>query len=383
MKNVFIISNGLPNESDYLNGQLVMDFVKNLKDSEVQGISINLIVLDIRSFRRFRKAGFSSIVYKGIPTYIYSVPTLGGFHSDIQLSKLYQFSLSQCLGALKKRGITIDLIHGHFLHIGYAVAMLSDKFLYKSVLTEHLDFVLDNNHTSKIKKISDFTYNKVNQLVTVSPVLREAVRNIYGIDSLVISNFIDNEIRISTKKSELKENRRFVFVSVAHNENRKRLDFLIKTFLNTFSENEAQLIIVGKDTEELSSFIPEYLTQNQIQLLGSRPKEFIYSLFDESNAFVLPSLRETFGIVYAEALVAGLPVISTKCGGPEHFINKENGILIEVDNELQLNGALRYMYLNFKKFNIENIKNNAKARFSKSQIAREYYNLYFTLLGLQ
>ena len=62
------------------------------------------------------------------------------------------------------------------------------------------------------------------------------------------------------------------------------------------------------------------------------------------DAFVLASRAETFGVVYVEAMAAGLPVIATACGGPEDFVSEENGILIPADNEEKLTEALIEMY---------------------------------------
>jgi len=54
--------------------------------------------------------------------------------------------------------------------------------------------------------------------------------------------------------------------------------------------------------------------------------EFIYPVLD---LFVLPSLREPFGLVLLEAMASGVPVIATASGGPLDFIKSDvNGILV-------------------------------------------------------
>jgi glycosyltransferase involved in cell wall biosynthesis len=72
--------------------------------------------------------------------------------------------------------------------------------------------------------------------------------------------------------------------------------------------------------------------------------ELIYSSLD---IFVLPSLREPFGLVLLEAMASGVPVISTASGGPaEILLSGVNGILVPAKNGEALASQIRYLLLN-------------------------------------
>ena len=50
----------------------------------------------------------------------------------------------------------------------------------------------------------------------------------------------------------------------------------------------------------------------------------------------------------AEAIASGLPIIATRCGGPEDIVNETNGILIDIDDIEGLSTAITYMFENYK-----------------------------------
>ena len=101
---------------------------------------------------------------------------------------------------------------------------------------------------------------------------------------------------------------------------------------------------------------------------------------NESKCFVLPSKYETFGVVYLEAMACGLPVIATRCGGPESFVDETNGILIPVDDEPALVSAFKYMLENADKYDQERIACATVERFSPNAVVRMIIKEYEKVL---
>jgi glycosyltransferase involved in cell wall biosynthesis len=72
-----------------------------------------------------------------------------------------------------------------------------------------------------------------------------------------------------------------------------------------------------------------------IELLGWRPRGALRALYAESEAFVLPSILESFGIAALEARCAGLPVIAMRRAGPAGFVrHEEEGLLADDDADM-------------------------------------------------
>ena len=96
---------------------------------------------------------------------------------------------------------------------------------------------------------------------------------------------------------------------------------------------------------------------DRVFFLGEKPRDEISKWMKESDFFVFFSNYETAGVVIAESLVCGLPVLSTKVGIAPDYINSENGIIIDIGDEDALFEAMTYMINNLKKFNNKQIQN--------------------------
>ena len=81
----------------------------------------------------------------------------------------------------------------------------------------------------------------------------------------------------------------------------------------------------------------------QVDFLGVLPSDQLRAMMDMADAFVLASDVESFAVVLIEAQAAGLPVVSTASGGPDHLVTAANGILIPPNDPAALRDALVQM----------------------------------------
>jgi glycosyltransferase involved in cell wall biosynthesis len=100
-------------------------------------------------------------------------------------------------------------------------------------------------------------------------------------------------------------------------------------------------VIAGGDDgylKELKKIFREY--PNVILTERYLPRNKLIELYSASDFFVLPSFHEAFGLVLLEAMAQGLPIISTKIGGPAEFLTSEHGLLIDPHNQKSIADAI-------------------------------------------
>jgi glycosyltransferase involved in cell wall biosynthesis len=73
---------------------------------------------------------------------------------------------------------------------------------------------------------------------------------------------------------------------------------------------------------------------------GELPRIEAMTLLAGADLLLHPSAFETFGIVLAEAAALGVPVIATRCGGPEDIVTSDSGLLIDVGDSAALQSGI-------------------------------------------
>ena len=113
-----------------------------------------------------------------------------------------------------------------------------------------------------------------------------------------------------------------------------------------------------------------------VRFTGGLSREEIAAVCRESDAFALASRRETFGVVYIEAMATGLPVIATRCMGPEDFVNDENGIRVPPEDAAAFADAMERMIRSRDRYDSEAIAAFVRSRFSPQNVAEQLTQVY-------
>ncbi|MFH1376323.1 MAG: glycosyltransferase family 4 protein [Candidatus Woesearchaeota archaeon] len=177
------------------------------------------------------------------------------------------------------------------------------------------------------------------------------------------------------KKYNIKKDEKIVF-SLQRLHKRKGLEYLILAAKKVLANKPNIKFIIGGKGPELNNLkvlAKRLRLEKNIIFAGFIPDEELNNYYQTADLFSLPSLYEGFGIVYVDALINGLPIATTKCGGSEEMVNKSNGILVKPKSSEQLANAILEV-LN-KTWNKKEIKKNAE-KYKWENIIKKYEEIY-------
>ena len=143
------------------------------------------------------------------------------------------------------------------------------------------------------------------------------------------------------------------------------------------NEKISFLLIGSFDTQDaISNSCKEELIQApNIILLGKRQKSEINELFAVSDAFLLPTKREGYGLSICEAMCTGLPVIVSNIDGPKEFVrNNIDGLLINQENEKEIAESVKIVCNKVVTFDSKRILDYSREKFNSTKIINEISN---------
>ena len=116
-----------------------------------------------------------------------------------------------------------------------------------------------------------------------------------------------------------------------------------------------------------------------VSFVGQKTHEEIAELLTRSDIMLVTSNTETFCIPAIEATAAGVPVVSTKCGGPEGFLTPDASEFCEVDDPDSLADAIMRMVERLPQLDEQAVRGVSKP-FDGAAVAAQAISYYEEVL---
>lgn len=233
-----------------------------------------------------------------------------------------------------------------YIHSFVWNSFLKDSLFLKICLWFNKDIILYANGigfnslfydklSAQKQKYIDGIFQKVYKIIVVADEMISEYSNWVSKDKIIkIYNVCEPIMRQDQERFYNSNDIKILFISYIGEA--KGIFDLLYAFNSLIKNNiNVKLIVCGsfrKDRPEDEKMFFDYLEKNNlfqfVDLRGQVSGKDKVKAFLDADIFVLPTLRESFGIVNIEAMSAGLPVISTYQGAiPEYIENGINGYL--------------------------------------------------------
>ena len=239
--------------------------------------------------------------------------------------------------------------------IGIQILSESKKVIFLS--PAYRDYILENivpdYLRESIKKKSIIVPNGINSFFLKNKFIRSKPKNKKNIRLLYVGEFTKNKN---------------IEISVEAARKLKKLGYNVKyNIVGSRGNNEykiKKLASMNKDIIKIYDRIEE--------------KEKLLDIYRKSNIFIMPSKKETFGLVYGEAMSQGLPVIFSKGQGIDgYFKEGKVGYSVNPNDAINIVKKIEMIINNYNK--ISNNCNELVEKFSWENIVRTYYNIYISI----
>lgn len=312
------------------------------------------------------------------PTLNLPVKILGGNVNSIIKANISNFRTFQ-----EKHGKVV-IIHAHVSYpAGYVAMVLAEHYKIPYLITEHMGpfpFEAFLSGDGSIKPELSLPINKANKVIAVSPKLGNDISK-FGLQKpIFIPNVIDEDFFYPSEKSSTGT---FQFFTLATLSPEKGIDDLLAAITLVVKTKKDVNFKIGGAGSLLSHYRNKSIAlglEPYVEWLGELTRSEAREQYQQSHAFVLPSHGETFGVVYAEAIACGIPVIATRCGGPECIVDETNGLLANVKDPQDLADNISYMLYHYKNYDARKIRKGFEDKFSKNAVVPQIMKVYQTIL---
>lgn len=343
--NLLVISNDFPNaDNKYVREIFVKEQIMFLKEYFENIYVVSPIAIGMEFLR---KTHYENYRFENIHVYFPKYFNCPLFFKYCRDGWIY-FEEKAIQKLIRVESLQFDLIHAHFTwHSGAVAVKLKEKYNVPVVITEHTS----QTFTDAIeKKEPQFirSWNLCDAIIRVRkgdiPLFKSVgipMNKVHYIpNGYNHSAFLNLDSQKCRKKLGLPSKGKIILNVGNLYDKAKGHRYLIEAMNKVIEQRKDVLCFIvggGMLETKLKKQIHSTGLENYVKLVGSKPYSEIPLWMNACDVFVLPSLRESFGVVQIEAMGCGKPIVATYNGGSEEIITSgDYGLLCEPANSNEL-----------------------------------------------
>lgn len=335
----------------------------------------------------------------------HSVPfRLGKFHKNIfyhevEVNDYYVFKYPPYdLSLASKMAQVAKMEKLDVLHVHYAVPHAVCAFLAKEMLGGHLKIITTLHgtditvlgHDESLSDLIRLAIERSDAVTAVSNDLIRQTRELLDIDKHIdlAYNFVDKRVYYPREVTELRRDfakpDEKLLIHISNFRPVKRVADVVDIFAKVNEEVPSRLLFVGEGPELSKTIckVKEMGLADRVIFAGKQ--DDVAQVISLADVMLLPSEKESFGLVALEAMACGVPTVGSNAGGiPELVTHGETGYLAAIGDTRQMADYVIRLLVDDKLYKrmSDACLERARRTFCNDLITAQYEQIYYRVLG--
>lgn len=304
----------------------------------------------------------------------------------------YDLSLASKLAQVAKMQ-QLDLLHVHYA-IPHAVCALLAKQMVgsnlKVVTTLHGTDITVLGQDQSLSDLIAYAINESDAVTAVSQDLIDETRSSLNIVKPIdlAYNFVDKRVYYPRDVAQLRRSyadpKEKIIIHISNFRPVKRVTDVVDIFARVVKEVPSKLLFVGEgpDLSKVIYQVRELGLMDKVLFCGKQ--DDVAQIISLADVMLLPSEKESFGLVALEAMACGVPTVGSNAGGiPELITHGETGYLAPIgETELMAHYVVELLKdeAKYKKV-VAACLQRARFTFCNNIITEQYEDIYYRVLG--
>lgn len=324
------------------------------------------------------------------------------YYHEVEVNDYYVFKYPPYdLSLASKQAQVAKMVDLDLLHVHYAIPHAVCAYLAKQMVGEKLKVVTTLHgtditvlaHDESLKDLIRLGINKSDAVTAVSRDLIRETRELLEIDRQIdlTYNFVDKRVYYPREVAKLRKDfaqpDEKILMHISNFRPVKRVLDVVDIFARVRETMpKTKLLFVGEGPElpKVMCRVKELGLTEQVIFCGKQDE--VAQVISMADVLLLPSEKESFGLVALEAMACGVPTVGSTAGGiPELVSHGETGYLAPVgDVSLMADFVVSLLrdeahYDRVSKACLQ----RARTDFCNESITREYEQIYYRVLGIE